>query len=465
VDAQDALRPLNKQSPDTYRAMQTLIAQEKKYVALECFDIPSAANNSFFGIGAPQQQEGYDKARADLAKLEEIVRELHREIDKIIKREAKKVNVGSVFESKEQANDIEFKLAQFGELCKQLQMFIEMRVKFIQLYKKIRLFTSPPDYKSLVQILDESQQKLKDSITHPALSFLRLNFGSEMKILMLLFKAEEKLEMFDYKDSILTIALCMQALKSWRVSYSSADLTISGDDTVPLNSMTNSPISEQNNVSTGSLSEKAYPAIINWFSEYISSLIPKCSLYFHNLTEKYHNQFAGHLSLPKLSFDYTSYIEEYVVRLGASFFAITLNCSDLGNGIDENGETIGYRIQNSSVTKEKPSGIKSFPLIFKFPTDASTVEEWPNIVSLIFWKKGLLDQFRDAPFILSESEPKDRNESHKQKRCYILNKLNSRMYIVLTFANTPKDTSDAMDFMSSLSKKLRGLAVFGMLKQ
>jgi hypothetical protein len=222
-----------------------------------------------------------------------------------------------------------------------------------------------------------------------------------------------------------------------------------------------------NNSFTDLHSESAYPSIINWCSEYLSSLIQKASLYFHGIFEQQMQNFSESISISKLqSFDYAYYIEEHVMRLGATHFALILNCNEIVNAIlDQEGNLLGYK---PNYQAEKPIGVKSFPIIFKYPRKSTLNEELPNVISLIFWKKDLLSQFRQVPFVLVESRPRDdeakelieKEKEKLSKRMYIIAQLNAHLYMTLIYENAPKDQTEAVEFIAKLSRQLRGLAIF-----
>eukprot|EP01112_Ceratiomyxa_fruticulosa_P017246 TRINITY_DN5341_c0_g1_i1.p1 TRINITY_DN5341_c0_g1~~TRINITY_DN5341_c0_g1_i1.p1 ORF type:complete len:515 (+),score=72.40 TRINITY_DN5341_c0_g1_i1:126-1670(+) len=360
----------------------------------------------------------------------------------------------------------------YETLVQQLILFVQLRMELLSVYHFFVLIGTPPSkistYDKVLAALDTLAKKFIEKISHTLLQQMKVNISSEVNALHSLVSAQISISRQHFKDSVLLLFSASNTLKQWKSTHTPSQVL--------------SPSSSQSlsNLSSGSIGLWPENGVYQFLGIFLSALIAKSALYFY-YPLKERNFLSAVVSPPStpnysqtsssgllniggsgsdsgsfgvfhslgrnIETDYIAAIALFVHKSGASNFSVVFECK--GSPFSK----LGY----SCISSDPPTGINSFPAIFSFPKEPPILEHWPTLISLVMQNDEELSTQPVSECVYFYDTKLDTS--------YFINRSDPDVFMVAIFKEKKKSADGQIrDFMSSISRALRNVDIFSLLK-
>ena len=328
------------------------------------------------------------------------------------------------------------------ELCKQLNQFVQARLKMIDFYEyfiKCK-WSNVRNTNEIMSAIQEVNHMFQKAFHHPVLDPLKGGFNFETEIIACLLTAEYKLCEWEFLESLLTLQECHSKLRDWRMV---------GPSTSVKEQLLSS--FKYSFFAKSSKKQNETPSLYQWLQLFHCHLLSKFSLYFYTTLN---NQAASpdlKGSLSKNSIDYIAKMTNFQRKTDAYSVSLILDTSSKENVYKGHG----YFMDNTLV--DPPTGINSYPSVVSIPENIPK-EHWPNIISM-----------------LTDSRMTESNPASSEKVCHIFDarlestyfwiKVDVRMTLVVVYKMKKKEKDSYINnFMLEMRANLGHEKLFQMLK-
>ncbi|XP_071804317.1 KICSTOR subunit 2-like isoform X2 [Asterias amurensis] len=319
-----------------------------------------------------------------------------------------------------------------SHLCEQLGHFIEARQEMMELYEKLcnmGLQKADINVADQIAIVESIITRHAKQFHHPILSSIRANLSLELDALHAQLKGLEKLTMFSFLPSLLSLHESQVKLDEWGAAIKLREVKKKLQTLAP-------------GKATG------IPPLMVWYVRLQASQLSKFSLYFHEQLNKQALPGDMKTHLSNLSIEYYTKIVAFQKKSDALNVSLVFDT----RGSEDTYKGHGYHHPNSFF--EPPKGLYSYPAIFSYPMERP-VHLWPNVVMLLTSQ--------------AESGPIDRNVhfyDKTQQITYYISRVDTKMSLVIIFEakKSERDTT-INNFLQEMGTLLRVNKLFGSLRQ
>ena len=328
------------------------------------------------------------------------------------------------------------------EICKQLNQFVQARLKMIDFYEYFMKckWSNVRNTNEIISTIREVSHLFTKAFHHPVLDQLKTGFNFETEIITCVLTAEYKLCEWDFLESLLTLRECQSKLHAWRLLS-------------PSNSVREQRLAsfKYSFFVKSSKKQAEAPALYQWLQRFYCHLLSKFSLYFYTTLNSQAASPDLKGSLSKNSIDYIGKMTNFQRKTDAHSVSLILDASSK----EKVYKGHGYFMDNTLI--DSPTGINSYPSVVSIPENIPK-EHWPNIISM-----------------LTDARMMESNGAGSEKVCYVHDdrmdctyfwvKVDVRLTLVVVYRVKKKEKDSYINnFMLDMRSNLRYEKLFQILK-
>ena len=343
------------------------------------------------------------------------------------------------------------------ELCKQLNQFVQARLKMIDFYEYFMKckWSNVRNTKEIIVAIQEVGELFLKSFHHPVLDSLKTAFNYETEIITSLLTAEHKLCEWEFLESLLTLRDCKTKLHAWRILSPPVSVKDQQDATFKYSFFTSKQSKKQSET----------PTLYQWLQLFYCHLLSKFSFYFYTTLSSQAASPDLKGSLSKNTIDYISKVTNFQRKTDAHSVSLVLDASSKESVYKGHG----YFLENTLV--DIPTGINSYPSVVSIPENIPK-EHWPNIISMLTDSR--MSELNSSSSSVTSSSSTVVSAA-VEKVCYLYDtrmestyfwiKVDVRMFLVLVYRMKKKEKDSYINnFLTEIRANLGHEKLFQMLK-
>ena len=326
------------------------------------------------------------------------------------------------------------------DLSKQIDQFIEARLKMIDFYEFMAKsgWNHVNNTIELIKAISEISQEFSRSFHHPVLDPLKTSFTFEVEVIAMIFQTELHLSEWDFIDSLLSLRECQMKLHAWCMLSPSISVKEQLLSSFSYKSFFNRTNRKQSDI----------PFLYQWLHQFYDRLVAKFTFYFYTALSAQSPAADMKSSLAKTCVDYIFKLTNFQKKTDTFNISLVLDTSTKKNIFRGHG----YHLDNT--IHEQPTGMNSYPSVVSIP-EARPKDHWPNVISMI----------NDRRQDLNVPDKIAHFYDSKLESSYFLIKVDIRMTVALIYNSKKKERDNYIQsFLTDIRSLLNHDKLYHMLR-